>query len=181
MPPRRASARLPDGLDLGGLGDEALFGVVQAGLGADRGAAVGTLCHHDGNGHDATGTAIYDLFYPSDYAALGFKSPIVTCGNGTGGSPAKVSTFLRHLASYGFTVIASTLPNTAAATAGTPAVSSVTPPPGWNTSYVATPRRSARSPARTRNWYRAPTGQAAPPSNAEPAPWPGEPQAPRSP
>ena len=61
---------------------------------------------------DATGTAIYDLFYPSDYAALGFKSPIVTWGNGTGGSPAKVSTFLRHLASYGFTVIASTLPNT---------------------------------------------------------------------
>ena len=27
---------------------------------------------------DATGTAIYDLFYPSNYAALGFKSPIVT-------------------------------------------------------------------------------------------------------
>jgi hypothetical protein len=61
---------------------------------------------------DATGTAIYDLFYPSNYAALGFKSPIVTWGNGTGGSPAKVSAFLRHLASYGFTVIASTLPNT---------------------------------------------------------------------
>jgi len=61
---------------------------------------------------DATGTAIYDLFYPSDYAALGFKSPIVTWGNGTGGTPAMVSTFLSHLASYGFTVIASTLPNT---------------------------------------------------------------------
>jgi hypothetical protein len=61
---------------------------------------------------DATGTAVYDLFYPSDYAALGFKSPIVTWGNGTGASPAKVSVFLSHLASYGFTVIASTLPNT---------------------------------------------------------------------
>jgi hypothetical protein len=61
---------------------------------------------------DATGTAVYDLFYPSDYAALGFKSPIVTWGNGTGASPAKVSDFLSHLASYGFTVIASTLPNT---------------------------------------------------------------------
>jgi hypothetical protein len=61
---------------------------------------------------DAAGTAIYDLFYPSNYAALGFKSPIVTWGNGTGGTPAKVSTFLNHLASYGFTVIASTLPNT---------------------------------------------------------------------
>ena len=55
---------------------------------------------------------IYDVFRPSDYAALGFKSPIVTWGNGTGASPAKVSVFLSHLASYGFTVIASTLPNT---------------------------------------------------------------------
>lgn len=61
---------------------------------------------------NASGTAIYDLFYPSHYAALGFKSPIVTWGNGTGGTPAGVSVFLRHLASYGFTVIASTLPNT---------------------------------------------------------------------
>jgi hypothetical protein len=61
---------------------------------------------------DATGTVIYDLFYPSHYAALGFKSPIVTWGNGTDGTPGKVSTFLSHLASYGFTVIASTLPNT---------------------------------------------------------------------
>ena len=60
----------------------------------------------------ATGTVIYDLFYPSDYAALGFKSPIVTWGNGTGSAPGKYSAFLSHLASYGFTVIASTLPNT---------------------------------------------------------------------
>jgi len=55
---------------------------------------------------------IYDVFRPSDYAALGFESPIVTWGNGTGASPAKVSDFLSHLASHGFTVIASTLPNT---------------------------------------------------------------------
>src|SRR5215475_14129405 len=61
---------------------------------------------------DSTGTAVYHLYYPSDYAALGFQSPIVTWGNGTGASPAKVSDFLSHLASYGFTVIASTLPNT---------------------------------------------------------------------
>ncbi len=61
---------------------------------------------------NGAGTAVYDLFYPSDYAALGFKSPIVTWGNGTGGNPAKVSVLLSHLASYGFTVIASTLPNT---------------------------------------------------------------------
>ncbi len=58
------------------------------------------------------GTAAYDLYYPGNYAALGFQSPIVTWGNGTNGTPAQVSVLLRHLASYGFTVIASTLPNT---------------------------------------------------------------------
>jgi hypothetical protein len=61
---------------------------------------------------NASGMAVYDLFYPSDYAAVGFQSPIVTWGNGTGGTPADYSVFLQHLASYGFTVIASTLPNT---------------------------------------------------------------------
>ncbi len=61
---------------------------------------------------NGSGTAVYDLFYPSDYAALGFASPIVTWGNGTGGTPADYSVFLLHLASYGFTVIASALPNT---------------------------------------------------------------------
>src|SRR5690348_10053116 len=34
---------------------------------------------------DATGSVIYDLFYPRHYAALGFNSPIVTWGNGTTG------------------------------------------------------------------------------------------------
>ena len=58
------------------------------------------------------GTAAYDLYRPAHYAALGFQSPIVTWGNGTNGSPAQVSVLLRHLASYGFTVIASALPNT---------------------------------------------------------------------
>jgi hypothetical protein len=61
---------------------------------------------------DASGQVIYDLFYPADYGALGFKSPIVTWGNGTLGTPAQVSTLLGHFASYGFTVIASTLGNT---------------------------------------------------------------------
>ena len=60
----------------------------------------------------ATGTATYDEYYPASYAALGFKSPIVTWGNGTGGKPADTAVFLNHLASYGFTVIATTLPNT---------------------------------------------------------------------
>ena len=75
---------------------------------------------------------IYDLFYPRHYAALGFKSPIVTWGNGTGGTPGNVSTLLRHFASYGFTVIASTLGNTGSSTCW------------WSEAEIA---RSKRQPA----------------------------------
>jgi pimeloyl-ACP methyl ester carboxylesterase len=57
---------------------------------------------------DGAGNAIYDLYYPEDYAALGFKSPIVTWGNGTWGIPPYYSTLLSHLASYGFSVIGTT-------------------------------------------------------------------------
>jgi hypothetical protein len=57
---------------------------------------------------DGAGNAIYDLYYPEDYTALGFKSPIVTWGNGTWGIPPYYSTLLSHLASYGFTVIGTT-------------------------------------------------------------------------
>lgn len=57
-------------------------------------------------------TVEYDLFYPLNYRTVGFKSPIVTWGNGTDANPAKYSTLLLHFASYGFTVIATTLPNT---------------------------------------------------------------------
>ena len=56
----------------------------------------------------AAGDVVYDLYYPASYSSLGFKSPIITWGNGTAGKPAMVSDFLGHLASYGFTVIAST-------------------------------------------------------------------------
>jgi hypothetical protein len=61
---------------------------------------------------DGSGTVIYDIYRPADYAALGFKSPIVTWGNGTNATPDMYSTLLSHFASYGFTVIASTLTNT---------------------------------------------------------------------
>src|SRR5205809_7755444 len=74
-------------------------------------ASPGPYATTTGTVTDAGGTVIYDVFRPSDYAALGFASPIVTWGNGTGASPATASDFLRHLASYGFTVIPSTLPN----------------------------------------------------------------------
>jgi hypothetical protein len=61
---------------------------------------------------NASGNAVYDLFYPADYASLGFKSPIITWGNGTNAVPSMYTTLLTHFASYGFTVIASTLLNT---------------------------------------------------------------------
>src|SRR5690348_3198306 len=72
-------------------------------------ASPGPYATTTGTVTDGSGTVIYDVFRPSDYSALGFTSPIVTWGNGTGASPSKVSDFLSHLASYGFTVIASTL------------------------------------------------------------------------
>ncbi len=50
---------------------------------------------------DSAGTVIDDLFYPANYAALGFKSPIVTWGNGTGSQPQNYSTLLSHFASSG--------------------------------------------------------------------------------
>ena len=58
------------------------------------------------------GTATYVVFRPSHYTVLGFKSPIVTWGNGTNATPAMYTTMLSHFASYGFTVIATTLANT---------------------------------------------------------------------
>jgi hypothetical protein len=59
-----------------------------------------------------TGTVTYDVFRPAHYQELGFKSPIVTWGNGTNATPVMYTTLLSHFASYGFTVIASTLVNT---------------------------------------------------------------------
>ena len=59
------------------------------------------------------GSAVeYDLFYPSNYGSVGFKSPIITWGNGTGDVPDMYSTLLLQFASYGFTVIATTRKNT---------------------------------------------------------------------
>jgi len=57
-------------------------------------------------------TAEYDLYYPLDYHSVKFKSPIVTWGNGTGAASDQYSSLLLQFASYGFTVIATTLQNT---------------------------------------------------------------------
>jgi hypothetical protein len=47
----------------------------------------------------------FDLYYPSNPAA-GAPHPIITWGNGTGGVSSGAAYFLKHLASWGFVVIA---------------------------------------------------------------------------
>jgi hypothetical protein len=59
-----------------------------------------------------SGGAVFDVFRPSSYEAMSASSPIVTWGNGTGANPDDYTTLFDHLASWGFTVVASTLPNT---------------------------------------------------------------------
>jgi hypothetical protein len=54
-------------------------------------------CDHRGNR--------YDLYYPTNLAA-GAPHPILTWGNGTGGVSSGALYFLRHLASWGFVVVA---------------------------------------------------------------------------
>jgi pimeloyl-ACP methyl ester carboxylesterase len=56
----------------------------------------------------ATTSGEFLVFHPSQFQALGFASPIVTWGNGSGATPETYSAFLNHLASWGFSVIAST-------------------------------------------------------------------------
>ncbi|HEY1000542.1 MAG TPA: hypothetical protein VGD83_12945 [Streptosporangiaceae bacterium] len=51
-------------------------------------ASPGPYATTTGTVTDTSGTVIYDVFRPSDYSALGFQSPIVTWGNGTGASPS---------------------------------------------------------------------------------------------
>ncbi|MFR9774045.1 hypothetical protein [Nocardia sp. SC052] len=54
----------------------------------------------------------FAIYRPTDYSTLGFASPILTWGNGTDATPSQYTAVLTQIASYGFTVIASTLPNT---------------------------------------------------------------------
>src|SRR2546426_6836132 len=48
----------------------------------------------------------FDLYYPTNLGAGGFKHPIITWGNGTLGKPSDVAYFLKHMASWGFVIIA---------------------------------------------------------------------------
>lgn len=57
---------------------------------------------------DSKGNAC-DIFYPANLGANGFKHPIIVWANGTASTPVPSTTygyFLRHLASWGFVVIA---------------------------------------------------------------------------
>jgi len=47
------------------------------------------------------------LVYPTNLGANGLKHPIVAYGNGTNAHPTEAAYFLKHLASWGFAVIAS--------------------------------------------------------------------------
>ncbi len=54
----------------------------------------------------------FDLYYPTNLGANGFSHPILTWGNGTNAVPSKYDYFLRHMASWGFVVIATEDQNT---------------------------------------------------------------------
>ncbi|MBF6274352.1 MULTISPECIES: alpha/beta hydrolase [Nocardia] len=61
--------------------------------------------HYEFGCCDSTGAA-YDIWYPTDVAARGPRHPIITWGNGTAAQPRQYAHLLRHLASWGFVVIA---------------------------------------------------------------------------
>lgn len=73
-------------------------------------AAAGPYATTTGSLTDAAGRT-FTTFSPSNYAALGFASPIVTWGNGSGATTSQYTALLTHFAQWGFTVIASTQTN----------------------------------------------------------------------
>jgi hypothetical protein len=48
----------------------------------------------------------YDYYYPANLGAGGFLHPIIAWGNGTFGTSSEVAYFLKHMASWGFVIIA---------------------------------------------------------------------------
>jgi hypothetical protein len=48
----------------------------------------------------------YDYYYPTNLGANGFHHPIVSWANGTFGTSNSVAYFLKHMASWGFVIIA---------------------------------------------------------------------------
>lgn len=62
--------------------------------------------HEAGAGCCDTTGAKFDLWYPADLGAEGIRHPVITWGNGTLAEPGRYDALLRHLASWGFVVIA---------------------------------------------------------------------------
>ena len=54
----------------------------------------------------------FDLYYPTNLGAGGFKHPILTWGNGTKAKPGQYDYLLKHLASWGFVIVATEDQNT---------------------------------------------------------------------
>jgi hypothetical protein len=48
----------------------------------------------------------YDYYYPTNLGANGFHHPVITWANGTFGRSSGVTYFLKHMASWGFVIIA---------------------------------------------------------------------------
>ena len=57
----------------------------------------GACCDSSGNK--------FDLYYPTNLGANGFKHPILTWGNGSFVQPRQYDYFLKHLASWGFVIV----------------------------------------------------------------------------
>ena len=64
----------------------------------------GACCDSAGNN--------FDLYYPTNLGANGFLHPTLTWGNGTNSTALQYDYFLRHMASWGFVVIATEDQNT---------------------------------------------------------------------
>jgi predicted dienelactone hydrolase len=64
----------------------------------------GACCDSSGNK--------FDLYYPTNLGAHRFKHPILTWGNGTKAKPGQYDYLLKHLASWGFVIVATKDQNT---------------------------------------------------------------------
>ena len=82
------------------------FAAASAAVSTCEVAATSGPCTAPSDGSAAS--ALYVVFYPTDLDAGGVKHPILTWGNGTNAVPAQYTVLLKHLASWGFVVIAST-------------------------------------------------------------------------
>jgi len=69
--------------------------------------AVGRWAVTTSSGLDAFGRS-YDLWYPSNLGADGFRHPVIAWANGTLTPTARYARLLEHLASWGFVVVAPT-------------------------------------------------------------------------